>query len=40
MNMFSTMSAHGTKQTSMSTMTMSASGGKADIFNPLSNVCF
>src|SRR6188472_1589180 len=34
------MSAIGTKQTSMSTMTMSPSGGKADILNPLSNVCF
>jgi hypothetical protein len=32
------MSARGTEQTSMPTMSMSAYGGKADIPNPLSNV--
>ena len=33
------MSASGTLQTSMPTMNMSASGGKADIPDPLCNVC-
>ena len=32
------MSAFGTKQTSISTLNMSAFGGKADIPDPLSNV--
>jgi hypothetical protein len=32
------MSAYGTKQTLMQTMSMSASGGKPDIPDPLSNV--
>ena len=32
------MSANGTKRTSMSKMSMSASGDKADIPDPLSNV--
>jgi hypothetical protein len=34
----SVMSASGTKQTSTSTLNMSAFGGKADIPDPLSNV--
>jgi hypothetical protein len=33
-----TMSAYGTKQTSILTLNMSAFGGKADIADPLANV--
>ena len=34
------MSAYGTKQTSISTLNMSAFGGKADICDRLADVCY